>query len=221
MVKAEDEPLLEVALGLIVFSFELPLLDLVLEYLEQVLLDDYPQEFGLALAEELPDEDIVVAFEVAQGQLDALLVDISELADRLIIAFGNQVELPSGQIFLTDEEIGKVGEVFEEGALHEGDLVVDAGQLSDLVDEVKQGLRDAHHLVVHYLEELAQEESGSLNEVYGVGLLLGALQVVGLAQQETFHLHIAVLAEKLQEAEHSTEGQFVGLFIAGLEFIEA
>jgi hypothetical protein len=104
------------------------------------------------------------------------------LADWLIVAFGDQVELPSCEVFLADEEVGQVGEILEEGALHEGDLVVDAGQLCDLIDEVQQSLRDAYYLVVHDLEELAQEKSGSFNEVDGVGLLLSSLEIVGLAQ---------------------------------------
>jgi hypothetical protein len=42
MVEPLDQSLLEVALRLIVFSLQLPLLNLPLQDLEQVLFDDYP-----------------------------------------------------------------------------------------------------------------------------------------------------------------------------------
>ena len=66
------------------------------------------------------------------------------------------MELARGEVFLADEEVGKIGEILEEGALHECDLVVNAGQLGDLVDKVQNGLRNAHYLVVHYLEQFSE-----------------------------------------------------------------
>jgi len=116
------------------------------------LLDDHPQELRLAFGEEFPDQLIIISLEIAEGQLYSLLVDVSQLADGLIVIFRDKVELSGGEVLLADEEIGKVGEIFEEGALHERDLVVDARQLCYFVDEVQDCLGNADHLVVHYLE---------------------------------------------------------------------
>ena len=141
------------------------------------MLDDHPQELGLAFGKELPDQLIVISLEIAQSQFYSLLVDVTQLADGLIV----KVELARLEIFLADEEVSKIGEILEEGALHECDLVVDAGQLGDLVDEVQKGLRNTHYLVVHYLEQFSEQQGGCLDKIYGVGFLLGYLGVIGLA----------------------------------------
>lgn len=106
----------------------------------------------MTLRQKLPNETIIITFEVTKSKFDTFLVNFLEQSSRLIITLRHKVELPIGQVFLTHEEVSKVREIFEEGALHEGDLVVNAGQLRDFVDEVKQGLRDADDLIIHDLE---------------------------------------------------------------------
>lgn len=220
-VEPLDQSPLVLRLGLVVLTLDAVLLRLIREDVQQVLLDDHPQELRLAFRQKFPDEAVIVALEVAESQLDAFLVNFLKQGHGLIVTLWDEVEFPIGEVFLAHEEVCEVGEIFEEGALHEGDLVVDAGQLGDLVDEVKQGLGDADHLIVHDLEELPEEQGGGLDEVDGVGLLLGALEVVGLTQQELLHGHVAVLAEELQEAEHPAEGQLAGLLIPGLELVKS
>lgn len=221
LVESFDQPQLILRLGLVILLLDAVFFSLVREDVQQVLLYDHPKELGLALRQKFPDEAIVVALEVAESELDAFLVDLLEQGNRLVVTLGHKVELPIGQVFFAHEEVGQVGEILEEGALHECDLVVNAGQLGNFVDEVKQGLRDADHLIVHYLEQLPEQQGSGLNEVYRVCLLLGALEVVCLAQQELLHCHVAVLAEELEEAEHPAKGQLAGLLVPCLKLIEA
>ena len=72
------------------------------------MLDDHPQELRLAFGEELPDQLIIVSLEIAEGQLNSLLIDVSQLADGLIVIFGDGVELSGGEVLVADEEIGEV-----------------------------------------------------------------------------------------------------------------
>ena len=178
------------------------------------MLDDNPEEFGLALGNEFLDKFIVIAFEVAEGEFNTFLVDGFELGDWLFIfSFSHHCELAGDKVLFGDEVVSQVAEIFEECAFHEGDLILNAGKLCDFVDEVKEGGWDAHDLVVHDLEEFPQEKRSSFNEVNGVGFLLGALDVIGLGQQKLLHLDVSILAEQLQEPEDPAESQLVVLLV--------
>ena len=192
-----------------------------LENFHQVLLYDDPQELGLALGNVFLDEDVVVSLEVAEGQIDAFLVDGFELAEGVFLVFlGADCEFAVLYVFVVEEVVCEVAEVFEEGALHEGDLVVDARELGDFVDEFQEGLRDADDLGVHDLEEFAQEKRGDLYEVDGVGLFECEIDIVVLFQQELLHLGVVVLAEQLQEAEHPAERLLVASLVPHFRLVE-
>ncbi len=61
----------------------------------------------MALRDELIDQFVVVALEVAESQLYALLVDGLELGYRLLfpVPFSHHRELPGHQVFLGNEVV--------------------------------------------------------------------------------------------------------------------
>ncbi len=110
------------------------------------------------------------------------MVNIPELTDWLIFTFSDKCKFAIGKILLVHEEVCKVGQVLEESAIHKGDLIIDAGQLCDLVDEIKKGGRDVDHFIIHDLEELTQKQSCCFYKVDGVSLLYLTLSIVCLVQ---------------------------------------
>ena len=131
---------------------------------DEVLPDDDPEEEGLALIEVLPENFVLVAFEVAEGQADALLIDAHEgdevvfrvLEFSLLVEFEVEAELALVDVDFVLEEAGHVGHIFEEGGLHEGNLAVQAGDLCYFIDEVENRGWNVDYFCAHYLEELPQ-----------------------------------------------------------------
>ncbi len=127
------------------------------------------------------DENIVVSLEVAQSQIYAFLIDGFELAERiLLIGLGAHCKLAILYILVVEEVVSKVTEVFKEGALHEGDLIIYARKLSNFIDEIEKSLRDAHDLCIHDLEQLSKQKSRDFYEVDRVRLFLGEFQIIVL-----------------------------------------
>ena len=195
------------------------------EQFDEILPDDDPEEEGLALVEVLPEDLVLVAFEIAEGQADALLVDAHEGDEiifgvpvrALLIEVEVEAELALVDVDFVLEEAGHVRHIFEEGGLHEGDLAVQAGDLRYLVDEVEDGGRDVDHFGAHYLEELPQQLAGFLDEVDDQQFILSVL--VDLFQQKLLHVDVVVFAEQLEESECSAQGHLVVKFGLKLEFV--
>lgn len=63
------------------------------------MLDDNPEELGLALGNEFLDKFIVIAFEVAEGEFNTFLVDGFELGDWFFVfSFSHHCELASDKV---------------------------------------------------------------------------------------------------------------------------
>jgi hypothetical protein len=185
------------------------------------LSDDYPQVERLAFVEELPENLIVVALEIAEGKAHALFVNTHQCIEIVIFGhlltfsqvlfsrFGHdlELELPLVDVDLVLEERSHIAHILEEGTLHQRYLAVEARYLRTLIDEVQQRWRNVDHLDAHDLEELSKQLAGLLNEIYHDQFIRAI--VVLLLQKEMLHVCVVVLAEELQEAEGTAESQFV------------
>ncbi len=56
------------------------------ENLQKILLDNHPKELRLAFGEELPNQNVIVAFKVAECQINTFLINGSQFMNGFIIA---------------------------------------------------------------------------------------------------------------------------------------
>jgi hypothetical protein len=173
------------------------------------LSDDDPEEKRLALVDVLPEDFVVVAFEVAESQPHSFFVDFHEGVEVVLRSVGVsvEVELALVDVHLILEEGSHVAHVLEEGALHETDLAVETRNLCNFIDEVEYARRDVDHLDAHDLKQLSQQLARLLDKVYHDQFV--AAIVVELSQKEDLHRFVVVLAQQLQESESAAETQLV------------
>lgn len=92
------------------------------EKVDHVLADYDPQVERLAFVQKLPENLVIVAFEVAEGQTNTFPVDVLEGIQRIVVQGGlwvhKEVELPLLDVDFVFKETGHVGHVFEESGSH-------------------------------------------------------------------------------------------------------